>query len=105
MSSLLLTALLLTAHAAPVSKTISPDSLKRQSASLSAQVNLDSALAAIEGSASSLPNVWSGLLRGKLTLRGDSARKAFASAVKDSTHGDSPRGEALFRLGQYHYAA
>ena len=84
-------------------KPVNPDSLRREVAYLSGQGDLDSALAVVEKASPSLPPTTANLLRGKLELRGEASRKAFEVAAKDSS-ANSPRGEALFRLGQFYYA-
>ncbi len=96
---------LIAVHANPASASaVNLDSLRGQIASLSSQGRFDSAASLVKDVAPSLPVAWGNLLDGKLELRGDAARKAFETASKDSLHGDAPRGEALFRLGQLHYA-
>ena len=82
---------------------VSQDSLRREVAGLSAQGKLEAALALVENS--SLPPSTSNLLGGKLELRGDVSQKKFESVISDPDAAPAARGEALFRLGQLHYAA
>jgi len=96
----LITLLLLTVCA--VATPVSQDSVRREVAGLSAQGKLEAALELVENS--SLPASTSNLLGGKLELSGATAQKKFEAIVKDVDASPAARGEALFRLGQLHYA-
>ncbi len=93
--------LMLTAVAVAV--PFNPDSLRHEAGALAAEGKLDAALALVENSL--LPSSSSNLLQGKLELKGDAAQKNFEAVAKDPDAATATRGEALFRLGQLHYAA
>lgn len=96
-------------HSESAAKPFTPvnaDSLRRDVAALSSQGELDSALALAKKSIGGLPPATANLLLGKLELQGEASRKNFEAVSKDSSTASTfVRSEALFRLGQYHYAA
>jgi TolA-binding protein len=80
------------------------DSLRHEAGRLAAQGRLDQALTLVEDRAADLPAVWAAMFAGKLELDGDAAARGYAGASADSAP-EQMRGEAIFRQGQYHYAA
>lgn len=80
------------------------DSLRHEAARLAGQGYLDQALDLVERRAADLPAVWTAMFAGKLELEGEAAARGYAGASADSAP-EQMRGEATFRLGQYHYAA
>ena len=89
--------------AAPA-RAVSADSLRQEVSRLASQGLLDEALDQVERNASSLPASWNAMFRGKLELDGDKAARGYKAAAADSAP-PQMRGEALFRQGQYQYAA
>jgi TolA-binding protein len=89
--------------AAPA-RAVSADSLRQEVSRLASQGRLDEALDQVERNASSLPGAWNAMFRGKLELDGDKAARGYKAASADSAP-PQMRGEALFRQGQYQYAA
>jgi hypothetical protein len=90
--------------AAPLASAKMADSLRHEAGRLAAQGRLDQALALVEDRAADLPAVWAAMFAGKLELDGDAAARGYAGASADSAP-EQMRGEAIFRQGQYHYAA
>jgi cell division septation protein DedD len=80
------------------------DSVRQEASRLASQGRLDEALAHVEKNAPELPAVWRAMFAGKLELEGEAAARGYTGAAADSAP-DQMRGEAEFRLGQYHYAA
>jgi tetratricopeptide (TPR) repeat protein len=97
--------LFLATRANSATEALDLDSLRHQVAALSAAGEFDSAAALVTVAGPGLPPSWENLMYGKLELQGGPARKAFETVAKDSLHGQIPHGEALFRLGQLHYAS
>jgi tetratricopeptide (TPR) repeat protein len=89
---------------APPARAVSADSLRQEVSRLASQGRLDEALDQVERNASSLPAAWNAMFRGKLELDGDKAARGYKAASADSAP-PQMRGEALFRQGQYQYAA
>lgn len=80
------------------------DSLRREVGGLAAQGRLDEALALAERHGDDIPATWRAMFSGKLELDGEAAAKGYAEAGVDSAPAQM-RGEAVYRIGQYHYAA
>jgi cell division septation protein DedD len=93
---------LLTANA-PV-MAVSADSLRQEVSRLASQGRLDEALDQVGKNADALPGSWNAMFRGKLELDGDKSARGYKAASTDSAP-PQMRGEALFRQGQYQYAA
>ncbi len=97
--------LLLAALTASLAAEMDADSLVREASILSSQGKLDAALALVAGADSSLPAPIAGWLRGRFELKGENSRKGLEIAASDSNPDSVSRGEAIFLLGQFHYAA
>ncbi len=80
------------------------DSLRHEAARLAGQGKLDQALDLVDRRAADLPAVWAAMFAGKLEIDGESAARGYLGASADSAP-EQMRGEAIYRLGQYHYAA
>ncbi len=80
------------------------DSLRREAGRLAAQGRLDEAQALVARHAGDMPAVWRSMFTGKLEADGDASARGYTGAATESAP-EQMRGEAVFRLGQYHYAA
>ncbi len=81
-----------------------PENVRRDVARLAAQGELEEALSLVETRAESLPPEWQAMFAAKLELGGEASAQGYTRAAAETSPPDM-RGEALFRLGQYHYAA
>lgn len=80
------------------------DSLRREAGRLAAEGRLDQAQALVARHAGDMPGVWRSMFAGKLEADGEASARGYTGAAVDSAP-EQMRGEAVFRLGQYHYAA
>jgi cell division septation protein DedD len=80
------------------------DSLRREVGALAAQGRLDEAQALVARSADAIPDAWRSMFAGKLELDGETSAQGYSEAATDSSP-EQMRGEATYRIGQYHYAA
>ena len=96
--------LLLMLFAAAPARAVSADSLRQEVSRLASQGRLDEALERVHQNESSLPAAWNAMFRGKLELDGDKSARGYKAASGDSAP-PQMRSEAVFRQGQYQYAA
>jgi hypothetical protein len=80
------------------------DSVRHEAGRLAAQGRIEEAIALVERHSAEMPAVWTAMFAGKLELGGEDAARGYAGAAADSAP-EQMRGEAVFRMGQYHYAA
>jgi hypothetical protein len=80
------------------------DSVRREAGRLAAHGRLDEARALVEQHSATLPAVWRAMFAGKLEADGEASARGYTGASSDSAP-EQMRGESVFRLGQYHYAA
>jgi hypothetical protein len=80
------------------------DSLRREVGALAAQGRLDEAQALVARHQDVIPAPWRAMFAGKLELDGEFSARGYSEAGADSAP-EQMRGEAVYRLGQYHYAA
>ena len=81
-----------------------PDSLRSEALALAANGQIDAALALVEGLAPALVPATANGMRGRLELRSEAVRRALEAAAADGSD-STARGESLFLLGQYQFAA
>jgi hypothetical protein len=79
------------------------DSVRREAGRLASEGKLDEAQALVNRHTGDLPAVWQAMFAGKLEAAGEASARGYAGAAADSAP-EQMRGEAVFRLGQYHYA-
>lgn len=80
------------------------DSIRGEAGRLAAEGRLDEAQALVRRHAGDMPAVWRSMFAGKLEADGEAAARGYTGAAADIAP-EQMRGEATFRLGQYHYAA
>lgn len=91
-------------EASPPSASQLADSLRREAGRLAAEGRLDEAQALVARHAGDMPPAWRSMFAGKLEADGDASARGYTGAAAESAP-EQMRGEAVFRLGQYHYAA
>lgn len=85
----------------------SADSVRKEVGALASAGRFDEALGVVDRNASDLPASWNAMFQGKLALEGSAAAQGYkrvADAPRDSA-APQMRSEALYRQGQYQYAA
>jgi len=102
--ALALTLMPATETVAQASAASKADSVRREAGRLAAEGNLDEAQALVGRHARDLPAVWNSMFAGKLEADGEASARGYTGASSDSAP-EQMRGESVFRLGQYHYAA
>ncbi len=80
------------------------DSVRREVGNLAAQGRLEQALGLVARHAADMPPAWRSMFSGKLELDGEISAQGYAGAADESAP-EQMRGEAVFRIGQHHYAA
>lgn len=90
-------------RAAPTAAALA-DSIRGEAGRLAADGKLDEAQALVKRHGVDMPAVWRAMFAGKLEADGEASARGYAGAAADSAP-EQMRGEATFRLGQYHYAA
>ena len=80
------------------------DSLRHEVGALASQGRLDEAQALVARSVDAIPDAWRSMFAGKLELDGEASAQGYSEAAGDSSP-EQMRGEAAYRIGQYHYAA
>ncbi len=80
------------------------DSVRREVGALAAQGRLEQALGLVARHGVDMPAAWRAMFSGKLEIDGEASAQGYAGATDDSAP-EQMRGEALFRIGQHHYAA
>lgn len=101
---LFLLASALLASPATAQEALRADSVRREVGALAAQGRLDEAQALVVRYGDDIPATWRAMFSGKLELDGEASAKGYAGAGVDSAP-EQMRGEAVYRIGQYHYAA
>lgn len=83
------------------------DSVRREAGRLAAQGRMEQALALVERHADDLPPAWRAMFAGKLELGGEASTRGYGEVAEqsDASTPREMRAEAVFRLGQSHYAA
>lgn len=81
-----------------------PDAIRREVSRLASQGSAEEALLLVEEQAAVLPPEWKAMFDAKLELGGEVSARGYTNAASGNASAEM-RGEAIFRLAQYHYAA